>query len=236
MYGRRRYKGRRKAYRRPFKSRGYLRRSGLYGKFSGQLARQRGLRPEFKFHDANTSLTLGLSSTAPFLTMNLVPQGVASSSRLGSKFTIRSFQMKGTFITPQNTGGAVSTTQVRQILFTDSQTNGALPAILDLLEGSPAFNSLRSVQNAGRFKILFDRQWVMRPKTVWDSTLDIIVRTENKVHKGYYKKMNLVVHMEGSSGVQSEVRQNSLILCTFVDATTLPVSWQGQQRIRFTDT
>lgn len=95
-----------------------------------------------------------LDSTGTVALLNGVAQGADFNQRIGRKITMRSVQIRG-LITPQD--ASVSSNLGRIMIIYDTQPNGALPAITDVLNVASS-TSMMNLNNRDRFKILMDEQ------------------------------------------------------------------------------
>ncbi len=116
---------------------------------------------EFKFLDTDiNSLDTGFDSPLVF-PLNLLPQNVGASGRIGDEVTARRIAIRG-FV--HNDNGTPQDCIVRIILFRQIRVNGVTALLSDLLEdttSSRTVNSWRNMQNKTNFKVLFDSTFTM---------------------------------------------------------------------------
>jgi len=104
------------------------------------------------------SVVAGTAGTITALGLQSIIQGSADGTRKGDVIHVSSFQMKGVCLTG-TTGGII-----RIVIFRDLQSNGATPAVTDILS-SASYIAMYNVSNVtkvggARFKILYDRVYV----------------------------------------------------------------------------
>lgn len=114
--------------------------------------------------------TYTLNSTASITPLNLIRAGTSFFNRIGRKVEMKSLHFKA-FIQPIRTVAASD--YVRVMIVYDSQTNGALPAISDIIQdtdqsGTNNTTALSStnLNNRDRFRVLCDYRIVMPSQTV----------------------------------------------------------------------
>lgn len=114
-----------------------------------------GRGPEKKNQDLIQTLALPLLSafSTPAL-INGIGQGTGSNQRIGRKVLLKAIQMRYTAQSGVIAGGNVPM-QNRIIVFYDKQSNGAAPAITDVVVAN-SFVSPLNLNNSDRFVILFD--------------------------------------------------------------------------------
>lgn len=91
------------------------------------------------------------------LPLNVILQGATFYNRIGAKVTIKSIQMKANFILAV----AATNTVCRYMIVYDKQTNGAFPALGDILETNDTlgltFDAGLNMTNRSRFSMLRDK-------------------------------------------------------------------------------
>lgn len=127
---------------------------------------------EFKYYDTTGTVSFPASGTI-VKSINLVPQGIGASDRIGRKIQLSSIKVKVRLSILSNSPNASA--MVRCILFMDDQANGVgLSKISDLLSGArdtsgtlqdPSYLSFANPVNSGRFTFLSDRTIALDAKT-----------------------------------------------------------------------
>ncbi len=238
----------RKRRRRPFR-RGYdRRRIGLYGRFR----RKRRRLTEKKFLDL--ILTDALISTAgtgfavtaaqpntDTATIVGILQGNGAGQRIGRKCTITNILCRFLFAFDDGTPDADlaaadgSNDCLRIIIFWDKQCNGTSATATQMLE-TDAFNAFRSITNASRFNILYDKLFTLNSNAIaaGNGTND----TSRVVHKNFIKKVNIkcFIPMEfsGTTGNLTEMRTNNVGILAWSQSNRMTLE-TTILRIRFVD-
>ncbi len=191
-------------------------------------------RPELKFIDtAFSAVACVLSSTAIMQPINLVAQGLTASTRTGMRFTAKSVQLSLTVSVSQFVGTSNSVI-IRAMLFVDSQSNGAVPVIADLLSATDDVNALKNPQHAHRFRMLMDRKYVLNaPSIAWNGAAEVSQQFHSKI--SLYKKLNVPIYYEAAASTITGVTQNNLILFIFSDTITPAGFLNGCARVRYYD-
>jgi len=115
------------------------------------------------------STQYGISTTATITPLNLIRAGTSFFNRIGRKISMKSLHIK-CFLTAVRTAGF---DYARIMVVYDSQTNGAVPTIADILQdcdqaGTNSTSSLSSanLNNRDRFRIIMDERVVLPAITV----------------------------------------------------------------------
>lgn len=204
---------------------GFTRTSGFFGRFTGANA-------ELKFHDIDIDdATVAAGGTIAEDSCNGIAQGVTESERIGRKCTIRNIGWRFELVLPalNQTNGNPDT--VRVILYLDQQTNGAPATVAGILE-SDDFQSFNNLANKGRFKILMDRVYTQAHTAgAYDGT-----GTDfggNIINDTYFKKVNIPIEFDSTTGAITEVRSNNLGVL-LVGRSGL-MQFSSKMRLRFSD-
>jgi len=203
---------------------GITRKVGFYGRY-GRQARLRGLQPELKFWDVSVSQSLPATG-AIFQQLCLIPQGDTESSRDGRKAYIKSIQFHGTlqYIPGASTNGR-DADYIYLVL--DTQCNGAAAAITDIFTSASLNTAMLQLNNSGRFRILKSWQYAFNAQAGVSTSFANNIRIIN-----YYKKCNIPIDWNSTTGALTEIRSNNIFLCggALQDAVT---SLSGTCRLRF---
>ena len=103
------------------------------------------------------SASYACDTTGSVTLLNSMAQGSDFTNRIGRKYTNVAVQLEG-FLGPQD--NSIGTTKCRVMLIYDSQPNGALPAIADVLTASTS-NAFMNLNNRDRFKVLCDENYTL---------------------------------------------------------------------------
>ncbi len=203
--------GRQAAYRARWGTktrRGYGRRKGYYGRYNRPGA-------ELKFHDITVVDGVVANGGEIQTALLQVNQGISESQRIGRKVVIRKIQMRFRLCLPSSTNEASTTDTCRIMIIQDTQTNGAMPVVLDVLETADIF-SWNNLSNKGRFRTLCDKTIGLTGGISGNGTT---TRTGATEYVGtWYKKCNIPIEYDNSasSGVITSIRSNNIfmLLCS----------------------
>lgn len=208
---------------------GFTRSVGFYGRFN--KAGRKG--QEQKFLDTTLSFTVDNTAEVPATggQVNLIPQGVTESQRIGRKAFVKSIQLRARMILDP-AAAADSAVNVYMYLLLDKQANGGPATVANVFTNTDLSNGLLNLNNSGRFIIL--KKWI------YDFNIGAGVTTAyNNVvkHIEFYKKCNIPIEFDSTTGAITEIRSNNVFLIAGSTGVgqddTVTVS--GQWRIRFTD-
>jgi len=205
---------------------GRVRTGGYYGRFAG-----RG--KELKFFDTALNFSIDTTGEVPATgQLNLIPQGVTESTRVGRKATIKSIQIRGelAYNPSTGTGGA---TLVSIMLVQDTQCNGAAAAVTDVLTANTMATALTNLENSDRFKIL--KQWRVPINTGAGAAAAFASVVKNW---SYYKRCSIPIDFDStaSTGAIGTIRSNNLFLLAGADSLSDDaVAVGGTCRLRFSD-
>jgi len=152
--------------------------------------------PELKVVD--TALTTTIIPTAATITLlNGIATGTDYTNRIGRKILIKSILFRATLI-PNTSSNTPAGDVTRHMLIYDSQSNGAAPAIGDILQNS-SINDPMNLNNRDRFKVLVDKFITMGAAQYATGTLTAGSPTAKQV--SVYRKCNLeqIFNNTGSS-------------------------------------
>lgn len=203
---------------------GRLRTGGMYGRFppSGN---------ETKFFDTALSFLFDATGEVPATgQLNLIPQGVTESTRVGRLCCLKSIQIRGIAQWSPAAGTTASSTQYLYLVL-DTQTNGAAAAITDVLTSNNMAVALINLNNSQRFRIL--KRFVI-PMTsqagVSGAFGNVVVPID------YFKKLDIALDFSSTTGAITEIRSNNLFLLAGSDTLADDVGgFAGTCRVRFAD-
>jgi len=166
--------------------------------------------------------TAAWSTPAAANTINLIAQGAGDGQRVGRKIMMKSFQMRWTWgLAATTTGGS----PLRVLVIFDRQSNGALPATLDVLEQDD-INSPMELGHNERFVVISSFY-----------TEPISVQNNFSVAGEVYKKINLEATYNGAAGTIAQVITGAVFIMiaqTGAAGTVVP-TFRYYARIRYTD-
>lgn len=177
---------------------------GFYGRYAGRDS-------ELKFHDVDLDdavITLGGQITE---TINIIPQGVTESQRIGRKCTIKQILWHYQLNLPEADAVAnpPNPDAVRVIMYLDKQANGAAAAVTDIIE-SADWQSFRNLANSSRFTILLDRMVQMNYDTMASDGAGLVSTSKVNWDLTFYKNCNIPLEFNSTTGAMSEIRSNNL--------------------------
>lgn len=216
------YKGKAKA-KPSGKQVGMLRTGGFYGRFapSGN---------ENKFFDTALSFLFDTTGEVPATgQLNLIPQGVTESTRVGRLCVLKSIQLRGhmTFA-PAANATAASVNYLYLVM--DTQCNGAAAAVTDVLTSNVMSTALINLNNSMRFRIL--KRFVI----VNNSCAGVTTAYNSVVTPlDYFKKLDIPLDFSSTTGALTEIRSNNLFLLAGSDAFDDATTFVGTCRVRFSD-
>lgn len=168
----------RRRYRKRFKRRAYRKRGGSLWNLAKKAASgvvKYYLNPEYKFLDyTNTSSP---SASGLVIPLAILTQGDQNTMRSGNEIKITSFLMRGTILKNNVAGN----TKLRMIVFSDLSSNGATPAVADVLQTANQDSPLNRV-NGTRFKVWADQSWLLDD----DDAMKSIYLFQKKQHHVHY--------------------------------------------------
>ncbi len=197
--------------------------SGFYGRYSGP-------NMERKFFDTALSFSYDQTGEVPATgQLNLIPQGVTESTRIGRKAFIKSVQIRAKLLyTPG--ASAIGTDNTDLYLVLDKQANGAAAAITDVFESATIQTAMLNLANSGRFVIL--RHWPV----VFASQAGVSGAYARQAKQlNFFKSCNIPIEFSSTTGAITEIRSNNLFLCAGSGTEDDLVSVSGTCRLRYTD-
>ncbi len=210
---------------------GYVRTSGYYGRYAGSGTRT----PEHKFFD--TTATFGTVDTAGEInaSLNLIPQGVTESTRIGRECILKSLEIKGDWSIAAAAGAqSPLNDRLRIIFYQDKQANGAAAVVLDILETADIL-SFRNLSNQRRFRILSDVVVntnvdaaggnVGGADTNWASKFGTVARK---------MKLNMPLEFSNTTGAITELRSNNIGILAITEGGF--TTFKFNARVRFSET
>ncbi len=209
---------------------GFYQTSGYYGRYNTGAG---GTGGELKFFDTTATFATVAAAGEINASLNLVPQGVTESDRIGRKMTIKRLDITGDIIMGPLAGSATgSFDRVRVIVYLDKQANGATAAVTDILETADIL-SYRNLANSGRFVVLSDKIQNMVLTAGGgdvggaDSNFPAVIKTYKMG-----KSCNIPVEFSATTGAITEVRSNNIGMLAIAE-TNLVSAFKFNARIRF---
>jgi len=209
----------------PRAEQGYYRDTGFYNRF---VPANMGGLGEKKYFDTASGPTATVAYPAATITsLNLVPQNTNPNGRIGRSIKINKLNFRAIF----SVGGTtVASDILRCILFIDTQANGALPIVTDLLDQTAAhLTNFNLLANNRRFIVLKD--WIF----TMNKTVELTTGSNSTTLKfiKLNKKLDLNVEFSSTTGAITEIRSNNLVL--LISGGSVASTFETTARIRYTD-
>lgn len=169
--------------------------------------------------------------------------GTDFTNRVGRKTTIKSIQARGIVrvrLAESMASGVTSPQLIRWMMILDTQPNGALPAVTDILAASLPQSPL-NLNNRDRFKVIIDKQWVLDPYEKSTTATQAIVSTTNQCRAlKVYRKCNIETIFNATNGGSvADITSGAIIQLLIGNQPTDGAGGPGeaaiQTRIRFQD-
>lgn len=161
--------------------------------------------------------------------LNLIPQGVTESTRVGRLCTIKSIQLRG-WVNWAPAGAVASSAQYLYLVL-DTQTNGAAAAVTDVLTSNNISTALINLNNSQRFRILKRFVFPMTSQAGVSGAYGSVVCPID-----YFKKLDIALDFSSTTGALTEIRSNNLFLLAGSDTNSDDVAgFAGTCRVRFAD-
>jgi len=177
---------------------------------------------EFKAVDANGSSVI--DSTGALVLLNGLARGDEINERNGREVVMKSVQINFGVQCTITTG---TDQYARVLLVYDRQSNGAAPAITDILVSNNT-TAVRNLENRRRFKILMDRRY----------TLNQASEAGSKISDSFYRRLrHPITFNSGDAGTVADITTGSLYLVTMGSnaAGATAGSCLYYSRVRFQD-
>ncbi len=214
-----------------YRFKGKYRKKGWYNRYN--IYPRGAMGGELKFLDS--AVDIDPLATAGTVVDSLVhiAQGATQNERIGRKVVIKSIHIKSKLQIDDTAGVAFCTaTIVRIMLYVDKQCNGATALVTDLLSVAE-WDSFRSLDNSGRFKILLDKTVTFNDTGGRVPSSDgVFVNNQKKVIQ-INKRCNVPVIYDGATGAITEMCCNNIGLMLITDSIAATPSWLSTVRIRY---
>lgn len=208
---------------------GRYRTGGYYGRYQGNP----GSGKEVKFFDTalnwNFDATMEVAATGVLGQLNLIPQGVTESTRVGRKCVLKSVYIKGNMtLVPTTAATAACAAYVWVIL--DKQANGALALIADVFTTTDVTTCLHNLANSQRFVVL--KKW----KRIFNSPAGVTTAFNNvRLDVEKYIKCNIPLEFSSTTGAIGEIKSNNVFCVYGQSGGDDIIQMTGTCRVRFSD-
>lgn len=168
-------------------------------------------------------------TTGTFTLLNGVATGTDFTNRIGRKVCWKSILVQGNII---NEGDPSTSNLCRFMVVWDTQPNGALPALTDVLTAATSTAPM-NLNNRDRFRVIIDKRYALGTIST-TATQSVSDRTTALIHK--YKKINLETIFDGTTNAIGDIQTGSLFALT-VGSVAAGTTYEANVsiRLRFTD-
>lgn len=171
-----------------------------------------------------------MDSSGTVVLLNGVATGTDFTNRIGRRVTISSIQIRG-IIRPTDLG--TNPQCVRLMLVYDTQPNGALPAVGEVVQNLNGTTML-NLNNRDRFKVIMDKQYAIGG--ISDTATQAYAMSPTVFNVKMYKKCNYDVIFDGTTNAISDIQSGSIFLLTLgSEAAATGATLQASIRLRFKD-
>lgn len=204
---------------------------GFYGRYAGSRLGRAG---ELKFFDVNLDDAIIASGFNMTPSINLIPQGITESTRIGRKCTITNINWRYRLQLPdeEDQANVQSGDIVRVVVYIDKQCNGAAAADTDVFEAD-SIQSFRNLSNSGRFTILMDRLHSMNRNSLAADMAGLFSSTKVLREFTWFKKCNIPIEFNSTTGVLTEIRSNNIGIA--IGSSQGLAKFDSRIRLRFSD-
>lgn len=186
---------------------GYLNRTGGYRRFAPFQ--------ELKFADQTVNTAIDPVATSQWIVSlnngSGIAQGDGQSERIGRKAVISSVHMEGYLEMDPGSVISDSTNMVRIAVVLDKQANGSVPGFQDIWRlAGLSMNQFRNLEKSSRFKVLFDKRYVLRPQVAGNGTAVDVGQWLAPIK--FHKRVNIPVEYSGITNSVSSIVNNNLLV------------------------
>jgi hypothetical protein len=223
--------------------RGYVRRSGVYGRFGRRYQGGRVIsKPgENKFLDGVTGawITATLAGVNIWNSLNLIDQGTGECQMIGRIVHIKQILIRMMVRLPDTFNATLNQVPgrdtIKLIVVLDRQANGTAASFTDVFEDAD-INSLRDLENSKRFTILKSK--IVTISTVVNNNGTNYYHAEKRGLLNCYLKFKRGIKIEyspqaGANRTISEVRSNNILVMAI--STNGQIQVNGRFRVRYND-
>jgi len=184
--------------------------------------------PELKDIEPGTTFPGTVSNSGTLQLLNGVANGTDFTNRIGRKINMVDLEVKMFFF--PISGNAYPGDVIRVMLIYDKQTNGALPAVSDILTSAYPL-SFTNLNNRNRFEVLHDEAVALNPQATVGTTLGNGA-PENKWREFRVKLRHDTIY--GSTGANiADIKSGAIYMLTISAFAVWQIAWNA--RVRFYD-
>lgn len=204
---------------------GYTRTGGAYGRYAP-------MGNELKYFDTSIAFAVDATGEVPATgQLNLIPQGVTESTRIGRMCIIRSIYLKGLMqYSPGASASTAAPTTCWIYVVLDTQCNGAAASVTDVLTSNNMAVAVHNLNNSQRFRVLRVFKATFNPPAgVTGAYIDTQKRFE------FFKKCNIPIDFSSTTGALTEIRSNNIFLLAGSNNSDDQIQVVATCRLRFAD-
>lgn len=165
---------------------------------------------ELKFVDIASASYVG-DTTGTVTMLNGIAVGDDNTTRDGRQVSIESVQIRGKFVNFDTTSAA---TMCRLLVVWDNAANGVIATMAQILTAATS-NSFPLIDNANRFTILSDQQYVVGPQ---DTTATQTLAPSPAIAPiNLYKKIGAMTQYNGTGATIASIQNGALLMVTIGD-------------------
>ncbi len=193
---------------------------------------------QFTNYDGAMSTTWQTQEDATADTISAVLQGDTETTRDGRVYHITSVHVRGYVYLNNAEGVSTATDQAiaRVLLVLDTQTNGAQLSGVQVMStnATPDVLGFRNLQYTKRFRVIMDKQVVVRPINVFEGSTGFytLARTYAPFQFNWRPKVPLKVTCSGTTAVVGSIQDNSLHIMGAATNTGTRIQYSSRMRFK----
>ena len=189
---------------------------------------------ELKFFDTDIDDTIVATGGVVFPSINLIPQGVTESQRVGRMCTIQSIHWRYLCDQPRRDAQGVPALNdaIRVIMFVDKQANGAAAPAAQILDDL-VIHGFRNLSNQGRFVFLLDKVIDLHYLTLASDNAGVVSQGDTTDEFTFKYNGPIPIEFNSTAGVIAEVRSNNIGV--LLVSRTGTAGFSSKVRVRFSD-
>lgn len=165
-----------------------------------------------------------------------IAAGTGINQRIGNKITVVNVNFRGRIMSAAQTATAsayLDGERVRVMWFWDTQANGTVPKVTDVLQ-TAEIDSFRNMEQAPRFVILKDKTYVFNATDLPGADSQARIPVVTREHKFAWKGQSPIHY--GTVGQDTAgIRANNLCLLVICDQLETGSGMEGTIRVKYTD-
>lgn len=184
---------------------------------------------ETKFFDTTLSAVIDLTGEAIQPSLNLIPQSVTQSGRIGRKCTIVNIDYQGNVYWATMSAANYLGAMVKIAIVLDKQCNGAAPVWNDVYVNSDTY-AFRNMSNIERFKVL--KTFYVQP-CYGVNSFDAATISAPPTMIEYHKKVSIPLEFSSTTGAITEIRSNNICVLAMSKSGDDVHTLESTARVKF---